>query len=86
MYHEFRMRTSAEDLKIPEDPETEMKSTKIVHADQSAALEAQKLEVRYGDIGISAVAAAMRFRGNVKPAAADDSSAPKAKELATELA
>jgi hypothetical protein len=38
-----------------------MKSTKMV---PSARREAQNLEVRYGKIGISAVAAAMRYQGD----------------------
>jgi hypothetical protein len=38
-----------------------MKSTKIA---PSARREAQNLEVRYGKIGISAVAAAMRYQGD----------------------
>ena len=43
-----------------------MKSTKMA---QSTRQEAQNLEVRYGKIGISAVAAAMRYQGDAtKPA------------------
>jgi hypothetical protein len=38
-----------------------MKSTKMA---QSTRQEAQNLEVRYGKIGISAVAAAMRYQGD----------------------
>jgi hypothetical protein len=41
--------------------ETEMKSTKMAPSTRSR--EAQNLEVRYGKIGISAVAAAMRYQG-----------------------
>jgi hypothetical protein len=37
-----------------------MKSTKMA---KSARQEVQNLEVRYGKIGISAVAAAMRYQG-----------------------
>jgi hypothetical protein len=33
---------------------------------RSIRREAQNLEVRYGEIGISAVAAAMRFQGDAK--------------------
>jgi len=40
-----------------------MKSAK---SKQSIRREAQNLEVRYGEIGISAVAAAMRFQGDAK--------------------
>ena len=40
-----------------------MKSTKKA---QSTRHEAQNLEVRYGDIGISAVVAAMRYQGDAK--------------------
>jgi hypothetical protein len=43
-----------------------MKSTKMA---QSTRQEAQNLEVRYGKIGISAVAAAMRYQGDAKEAA-----------------
>jgi hypothetical protein len=43
-----------------------MKSTKTA---QSTRQEAQNLEVRYGKIGISAVAAAMRYQGDAKKAA-----------------
>jgi hypothetical protein len=45
--------------------ETEMKSAKTR---RSIRREAQNLEVRYGEIGISAVAAAMRFQGDGKTA------------------
>jgi hypothetical protein len=42
-----------------------MKSTKkMVQSSQSVCHEAQNLEVRYGKIGISAVAAAMRYQGD----------------------
>jgi hypothetical protein len=65
-----------------------MKSTKMPQTEQSAAHETQKLEVRYGSIGISAVAAAMQCRGPAKEAAgrAKAQSGEKAKELADELA
>jgi hypothetical protein len=44
-----------------------MKSSKrMVQSTQSVRREAQNLEVRYGKIGISAVAAAMRYRGDAK--------------------
>jgi hypothetical protein len=43
-----------------------MKSTKTAKSTQSNRREASNLEVRYGDIGISAVAAAMRYQGDVK--------------------
>jgi hypothetical protein len=49
------------------DPtETEMKSAKVTKTTQSVRREAQNLEVRYGEIGISAVAAAMRYQGDAK--------------------
>jgi hypothetical protein len=44
--------------------ETEMKSTKMAPSTQSVRREPQNLEVRYGKIGISAVAAAMRYQGD----------------------
>jgi hypothetical protein len=40
-----------------------MKSAKTT---QSIRREAQNLEVRYGEIGISAVVAAMRYQGDAK--------------------
>jgi hypothetical protein len=40
-----------------------MKSSKNM---QSTRREAQNLEVRYGEIGISAVAAAMRYQSDAK--------------------
>ena len=46
-----------------------MKSTKMAqstHFTQSVPREAQNLEVRYGEIGISAVVAAMRYQGGAK--------------------
>jgi hypothetical protein len=43
-----------------------MKSTKVAQSTQSVRHEAQNLEVRYGEIGISAVAAAMRYQGDAK--------------------
>jgi hypothetical protein len=43
-----------------------MKSTKVAQSTQSVRREAQNLEVRYGEIGISAVVAAMRYQGDVK--------------------
>jgi hypothetical protein len=53
-----------------------MKSTKV----RSDSREPQKLEVRYGEIGISAVAAAMQCRGVSKAAPAEKQSGEKAKE------
>jgi hypothetical protein len=41
-----------------------MKSTKMALSTPSIRREAQNLEVRYGKIGISAVAAAMRYQGD----------------------
>ena len=41
-----------------------MKSTKMALSTRSTRREAQNLEVRYGKIGISAVAAAMRYQGD----------------------
>ena len=41
-----------------------MKSTKMAPSTPSTRREAQNLEVRYGKIGISAVAAAMRYQGD----------------------
>jgi hypothetical protein len=48
-----------------------MKSTKTetrqsVQSPRSVRREAQNLEIRYGEIGISAVAAAMRYQGAAK--------------------
>jgi hypothetical protein len=43
-----------------------MKSTKMAQSTQSARREIQDLDVRYGQIGISAVAAAMRYQGAAK--------------------
>jgi hypothetical protein len=43
-----------------------MKSAKTTKTTQSIRREAQNLEVRYGEIGISAVAAAMRYQGDAK--------------------
>jgi hypothetical protein len=37
-----------------------------IQSTQSVRREAQNLEVRYGEIGISAVAAAMRYQGDAK--------------------
>jgi hypothetical protein len=44
--------------------ETEMKSTHMAPSTRSIRGETQDLEVRYGKIGISAVAAAMRYQGD----------------------
>jgi hypothetical protein len=41
-----------------------MKSTKMAPSTRSIRREPQNLEVRYGKIGISAVAAAMRYQGD----------------------
>jgi hypothetical protein len=49
--------------------ETEMKSTKMAQPTQSTRREPQNLEVRYGEIGISAVVAAMRYQGDARIAA-----------------
>jgi hypothetical protein len=50
-----------------------MKSTKMAQSTQSTTQsvrrEAQNLEVRYGEIGISAVVAAMRYQGGAKTSA-----------------
>ena len=46
-----------------------MKSTKMAQSTQSDHLEAQNLEVRYAEIGISAVVAAMRYQGGAKTSA-----------------
>jgi hypothetical protein len=43
-----------------------MKSAKMTKTTQSIRREAQNLEIRYGEIGISAVAAAMRYQGDAK--------------------
>ena len=48
-----------------------MKSTKATQSSQSIRREAQNLEGRYGEIGISAVVAAMRYQGEAKPSARD---------------
>jgi hypothetical protein len=41
---------------------------KSANSKRSIRREAQNLEVRYGEIGISAVAAAVRFQGDAKTA------------------
>jgi hypothetical protein len=50
-----------------------MKSIKMAQSTQSTTQsvrrEAQNLEVRYGEIGISAVVAAMRYQGGAKTSA-----------------
>ncbi|HWF93394.1 MAG TPA: hypothetical protein VG291_00380 [Xanthobacteraceae bacterium] len=46
-----------------------MKSSKMAQSIQSVCREAQNLEVRYGEIGISAVVAAMRYQGDATAAA-----------------
>ena len=43
-----------------------MKPAKMTKSTRSIRGEAQDLEVRYGEIGISAVAAAMRYQGDAK--------------------
>ena len=43
-----------------------MKPTKMAQSTQSVSREAPNLEVRYGEIGISAVVAAMRYQGDAK--------------------
>jgi hypothetical protein len=43
-----------------------MKSTEMAQSIQSTRREAQNLEVRYGEIGISAVVAAMRYQGEAR--------------------
>jgi hypothetical protein len=43
-----------------------MKSTKTAQSTQSIRRDAQNLDGRYGKIGISAVAAAMRYQGDTK--------------------
>jgi hypothetical protein len=43
-----------------------MNATKTARSAPSKRREAQNLEVRYGQIGISAVAAAMRYQGDLK--------------------
>jgi hypothetical protein len=45
---------------------TKTKIGQTIQSTQSVRREAQDLEVRYGAIGISAVAAAMRYQGDVK--------------------
>jgi hypothetical protein len=45
-----------------------MKSKKMVQSAQSVRREAHNLEVRYGEIGISAVVAAMRYQGGAATA------------------
>jgi hypothetical protein len=64
-----RQRPKKSQKKNVEYPtETEMNSTKtkITQSTQSVRREVQNLEVRYGNIGISAVAAAMRYQGYAK--------------------
>jgi hypothetical protein len=53
-----------------------MTSPKMTKPTQSLRREAQNLEVRYGEIGISAVAAAMRYQGDVKTPAHVSSERP----------
>ena len=43
-----------------------MKSAKMTTTTPSVRREAQNLEVRYGEIGISAVVAAMRYQTDIK--------------------
>jgi hypothetical protein len=43
-----------------------MKSAKVTKTTQSIRREVQNLEVRYGEIGISAVVAAMRYQSDAK--------------------
>jgi hypothetical protein len=43
-----------------------MKSAKMTKTTSSVGREPQNLEVRYGEIGISAVVAAMRYQTDVK--------------------
>jgi hypothetical protein len=62
-----------------------MKPTKPAQGARSDSRETQKLEVRYGDIGISAVAAAMQCRGVTK-ASEQEKEQRKAKERASVLA
>ncbi len=45
---------------------TRAKMGQSIQSTQSVRREAQNLEVRYGEIGISAVAAAMRYQGDAK--------------------
>ena len=64
-----------------------MTSTNRALSGQSGARDMQKLEVRYGDIGISAVAAATRYCGTktkASPAAgaAEEHGEQKTNELA----
>jgi hypothetical protein len=51
-----------------------MKSTNMAPSTRSIRGETQNLEVRYGKIGISAVAAAMRYQGD---APAPEATAPQ---------
>ena len=56
---------------------TKTKMGQSIQSTQLARREAQNLEVRYGEIGISAVAAAMRYQGDAKqPAPAPTDSQP----------
>jgi hypothetical protein len=48
------------------DGDSKMKSAKNMQSTQSIRREAQNLEVRYGEIGISAVVAAMRYQSDAK--------------------
>ena len=43
-----------------------MKPMNVGQSAQSVRREAENLEVRYGEIGISAVVAAMRYQGDAK--------------------
>ena len=46
-----------------------MTSTKTAKSTRSNRCDVSNLEIRYGDIGISAVAAAMRYQGDVQNSA-----------------
>jgi hypothetical protein len=66
-----------------------MKSTKMAQSTQSARREPQNLEVRYGEIGISAVVAAIRYQGDARiaaPVSTDRHSDRWLQELISEIA
>jgi hypothetical protein len=54
-----------------------MKATKAAQSTKNASRKVPGLAVRYGEIGISAVAAAMRYQSDVK----DPAEAPTGRQL-----
>jgi hypothetical protein len=62
-----------------------MNSTKMAQSTPFERREAQNLEIRYGQIGISAVAAAMRYRSEAKTGP-EGNAKTGTKDLAAEFA